>query len=133
MYHAFRLRRGDDLYLSIKNYAAEHGIKAAVVVSGVGSVSRAYLRAAGGKDFYTVDEDMEIVSLTGTVSDERLHLHAAFSKRDLSCIGGHLKPGTLINTTAEIVLAEPVGLRFTTVYDEETGYNELNILPLGEK
>lgn len=125
--HAFRLHRGQDLLLEIEAFATARGIEAATVLSGVGCVSRARLRDAGGVEIRSLEEDLEIVSLTGTVSEARTHLHASFSRRDLSTLGGHLVPGCLVNTTAEIVLLELGGLAFGSAPDEETGYDELVI------
>ena len=69
----------------------------------------------------------EIVSLMGTVSEHGSHLHASLAHRDLSVFGGHLRPGCLVNTTAEIVLAELPDTVFTRERDEATGYEELAI------
>lgn len=55
----------------------------------------------------------------------RVALHLA--RRDLSVFGGHLRPGCLVNTTAEIVLAELPDTVFTRERDEATGYEELAI------
>lgn len=44
--HCFRLRRGDDLRQSLERYVREQHIRAAVVLSAVGCVSRAVLRDA---------------------------------------------------------------------------------------
>lgn len=127
MKHVFRMHRGDDLYLSLEAYASAHDIKAALILSGVGSVSELNLRAAGAKRCVSYREDMEIVSLTGTVSRDRIHVHGSFSREDMSCVGGHLKPGAIVNTTAEIVLDELEGVVFSKEYDPETGYDELAI------
>lgn len=127
MYHCFRLRRGQDLYEEIEKYAKEHHIAAGVVVSAVGCVYRWELRAAKAVHIYSETEHVEIVSLMGTVSENGCHLHASFAKEDLSLIGGHLRPGCLVNTTAEIVLLELEGFSFTRQEDEETGYKELVI------
>lgn len=126
-HHIFRLRRGADLLESIKAYAAENGIQAAVIASCVGCLSTARLRDASGVNIRTIGEHLEIVSATGTVSCERTHLHIALSREDLSTIGGHLVPGCIVNTTAEVVLLELPGARFTKEFDPETGYNELKI------
>ena len=75
----------------------------------------------------TLDEPLEIVSLMGTVSEHGCHLHASFSRADLSAFGGHLLPGCIVNTTAEIVLAEIPDRVFTRQPDGETGYDELVI------
>ena len=73
---------------------------------------------------------MEVVSLTGTVSENRCHLHISLSLEDLSVIGGHLMPGCIVNTTAEVVLCEIDSLSFAKEFDADTGYNELKIIPL---
>lgn len=125
--HAFRLKRGQDLLCGIADYARAHGIFAGCVLSGVGCVTRARLRDAGGVTIREVDEDLEIVSLTGTVSAARTHLHASFSREDLATLGGHLVEGCLVNTTAEIVLLEMENLCFSAAFDPQTGYDELVI------
>lgn len=93
MYHCFRLRRGQDLYEEIEAYVKAHHIAAGAVVSGVGCVSRWRLRDATGVRVRSGEEDVEIVSLMGTVSEYGCHLHASFSREDLSAFGGHLLPG----------------------------------------
>jgi len=125
--HVFRLHRGDDLLLSIRGYACEYHLSAAVALSCVGCVSRATVRDAGGVRLRCLDEPLEILSVHGTVSAERVHLHIALSREDLSVIGGHLVEGCIVNTTAEVVLLELEGLRFGSVYDPRTGYSELSI------
>ena len=117
MYHCFRLRRGQDLYEEIEAYVKAHHIAAGAVVSGVGCVSRWRLRDATG------------VRVRSTVSEYGCHLHASFSREDLSAFGGHLLPGCTVNTTAEIVLAEIRSCVFTRRPDSETGYEELEIGP----
>ena len=73
---------------------------------------------------------MEIVSATGTLSQDRLHLHLSLSRKDLSTIGGHLAEGCIVNTTAEIVLLELEDVVFGAAYDADTGYDEITIQPL---
>ncbi|MDD6501971.1 MAG: DNA-binding protein, partial [Oscillospiraceae bacterium] len=73
MYHCFRLTRGQDLYRAIEDYAKDHHIAAGAVVSGVGCVSRWEVRDASGVTVQSGTEDVEIVSLTGTVSDSGCH------------------------------------------------------------
>ena len=123
--HVFRLKRGDDLYLSIKKYCQAHGISAGVMLSGVGCVTEARLRDASGVNIQSLHEPLEIVSLNGTVSAQRCHLHIAFSKEDLSTVGGHLVEGCIINTTCEIAILECEDIVFSKVFDESTGYHEL--------
>ena len=123
--HCIRLRRGQDLMLSIKALCAEKHIQAGVVLSAVGCISEGRIRDASGVNIQNITEHCEIVSLNGTVSETRCHLHIALSKEDLSTIGGHLTPGCIINTTCELVIAELPGVSYGVEFDEETGYDEL--------
>lgn len=124
-YHCIRLRRGDDLLLSIRNLAQEKHIAAGVVLSAVGCISQGRVRDASGVTIRDIGEHCEILSLDGTVSEARCHLHIALSKEDLSAIGGHLCTGCIINTTCELIIAELPGLRYDVEEDPETGYDEL--------
>ncbi len=123
--HSLRLRRGADLMASIKALCAERQIAAGVVLSAVGCISRGRIRDASGVRIREFSEDCEIVSLNGTVSQTRCHLHIALSREDLSTIGGHLCEGCIINTTCELVLAEIPGTVIHREFDPETGYDEL--------
>ncbi|MFA7672856.1 MAG: PPC domain-containing DNA-binding protein [Clostridia bacterium] len=125
--HCMRLTRGQDLLVEIEKYVNEYDIKAGTVLSCVGCVSCAVIRDATGERIQTVNEDMELISLNGTVSKNRIHLHISLSKKDLSVIGGHLKTGTVINTTCELIILELEDMEFNDLYDEKTGYNELEI------
>ena len=120
-----RLHRGDDLLKSIQELAREHHIAAGVVLSAVGCISEGVVRDASGVTLREIGEPCEIVSLNGTVSRARCHLHIALSKEDLSTVGGHLVEGCIINTTCELVIAELPGLSFGVEQDAETGYDEL--------
>ena len=123
--HCVRLHRGDDLMLSIKEICREKHIAAGVVLSAVGCISKGRVRDASGVTIREIADHCEIVSLNGTVSEKRCHLHIALSKEDLSTIGGHLCPGCIVNTTCELVIGELPGVRIGVEEDPETGYNEL--------
>ena len=120
-----RLRRGDDLLREVQKMAQEEQLELAVILSAVGCVTKARLRDASGVTIRQIDEPCEIVSVTGTVSRKRCHIHVALSKEDLSTVGGHLVEGCLINTTCELVLGVVEGWRCGVEQDEETGYDEI--------
>ena len=125
LYHCLRLHRGEDFLLSIRELCHAKDIKAGSVISGVGCVSKARIRDASGITIRDISEDCEIVSLNGTVSKNRCHLHIALSKEDLSTIGGHLCEGCIINTTCELIIAELPDVYIDVEDDPETGYDEL--------
>lgn len=123
--HCIRLKRGEDLMESIKVLCADKKIKAGIVLSSVGCISHGRVRDASGVNIREITEHCEIVSLNGTVSAARCHLHIALSKEDLSTIGGHLCAGCIVNTTCELVIGELPGVNIGVEDDMETGYKEL--------
>ena len=123
--HCIRLKRGEDLLESIKKLCNLKNIHAGVVLSGVGCISRGRVRDASGVTIREFGEHCEIVSLNGTVSAKRCHIHIALSKEDLSTIGGHLSAGCIVNTTCELVIGELPGISYDVEADVETGYDEL--------
>ena len=128
--HCIRLHRGDDLLNSIKDICRRNNIAAGVVLSAVGCISEGRVRDASGVTVRNIEDHCEIVSLNGTVSTLRCHLHIALSKEDLSTIGGHLCTGCIINTTCELVIAELPNIVINVEHDPETGYDELIFQPI---
>jgi predicted DNA-binding protein with PD1-like motif len=126
--HAFRLTPGQDLKSEIVNYVREHQIKAGAIMTCVGSLSRAVIRMADEKITKTFEQKFEIVSLVGTLSQDGCHLHISLSDKESNVIGGHLKEGSLVYSTAEIILTEFNDLVFNRIDDPETGFKELNII-----
>lgn len=124
-FHCIRLHRGEDLLESIESICTEKNICAGTILSGVGCISKGKIRDASGITVREINEDCEIVSLNGTVSAKRCHLHIALSKEDMSTIGGHLCHGCIINTTCEIVITEIPDIYIDDEDDPETGYDEL--------
>lgn len=126
-YFAVRLLPGADLRRSIEDFARSNGIRAGAVVTCVGSVSTAVLRMADRTDLTRLGGPREIVSLVGTVGVGGCHLHLSVSDERGVTVGGHLAEGTVVRTTAEIVLADLGDLAFERVPDSRTGFRELDI------
>lgn len=131
--HAHRLTPGVDLKAELARLTQAHALRAGCILSCVGSLSQARLRMPGAvgdaEIVATFAEPMEILSLSGTLSPDGLHLHISLSRRDGSCVGGHLAPGCIVNTTAELVIGELPDIEFHRPQDPATGYNELSVQP----
>lgn len=123
--HVFRLTYGDDLKQSILNYCINENVIAGVVVSSVGSLNCCTLRNATATEIKKINCPLEIISLNGTVSKNRIHLHISVSDSDLKVYGGHLVDGSIVNTTAEIILLELNDYVFDKEFDINTCYYEL--------
>lgn len=127
--HTFRLKHGNDLKTEIEEFAKARHIKAGFIITCVGGLSQATMRMAGAlpdsQDIRTYEGDFEITSLVGTVSVNGVHLHMAISDKEGQSVGGHLKEGTIIHLTAEIVIGEDETAMYARALDEETGFLEL--------
>jgi len=125
--YAKRLIEGMDIKKEIERLVMEEGIKAGVVLSSVGCVSKARLRLADGETIKELDENLEILSINGTLSEAGVHLHISYGDLEGDACGGHLVEGNTVNTTCELVIGGFEGYKFTRKPDEKTGYDELVI------
>jgi uncharacterized protein len=126
---AARLMPGDDLLDGLVALARAEGLLAPAVVTCVGSLARVSLRMAGADRSTTIDGVFEIVSLVGTLSPDGAHLHVSISDEAGTVSGGHLLPGSIVRTTAEVVLVEVDDVGFRRVVDPATGWDELVVEP----
>ncbi|AXY03096.1 DNA-binding protein [Vibrio alfacsensis] len=126
---AVRLTKGMDLKLSLAKLVEQHGIKAGSIASCVGCVSDLTLRLAGAQSTLIKQEAFEIVSVMGTLTPEHQHVHISVSDREGRVWGGHLLDGTIIDTTAELIIHSYSDLEFTRTMDDSTGYTELQVHP----
>lgn len=125
-----RLEPGDDLKQRIDSLAWERGWRAGCVITCVGSLQVAHIRFADQNDITRVPGPLEIVSLSGTVASfGGSHLHIAVADDKGRVLGGHLKEGSIIRTTAEIVIGALDGYAFHREIDPQTGYPELVVAP----
>ena len=127
--YAFRLKEGQDLRQEIQRFADKNNIQAGFVITCVAGLQKAVLRIAGATPdnqvINTYDEKLEVVSLVGTVSVNGSHLHISVSNKNGKVIGGHLKDGSIVAYTAEIVIGEDPNTVFTRELDKETEFEEL--------
>ena len=120
-----RLSPGEDLRGVLAGALAQRQEKAACVLSAVGSFSRAVLRYAGEDQATVLAGPLELVALSGTISLDGPHLHASVSDAQGHVKGGHLMPGCIVRTTAEVVLGMLPQWEFRRELDPATGYLEL--------
>ena len=124
MYKCFRLTKGMDLKEEIEKYSTNNNISG-VLISSVGCLNKLVIRLADGESILKKDGNFEIVSITGTLSPNGVHIHISVSDEFGNTIGGHLKNGCIVNTTAEICLIVFENIKFGRKFDETTGYDEL--------
>jgi predicted DNA-binding protein with PD1-like motif len=138
--HVLRLGPGEDLLDSLWRYARVTKIKAASVVSVVGSLTDTNIRYADQENGTSLHGHFEIVSVVGNIDLQKEdspdnegngHIHIACSNEEGVTIGGHALVGNVVYTTAEITLLELSNGLFDRILDdgpEGSGYYELQVL-----
>ena len=124
-----RLLPGDDLRAALAAALADHGAEAAFVVAGIGSLGPACIRFAGAEAPSLLTGEFEILSLSGTLARDGVHLHIAVADAEGRVTGGHVARGCIVRTTAEVLVTLLPGWTFSRTPDPRTGYDELAILP----
>lgn len=126
-----RLGPGDDLRLALEDWMGQQSERAGCLLSGIGSLSVAQIRLAGKQQPTRLSGDLEILSLAGTLARDGAHLHIAVADSRGQVTGGHLAHGSLVRTTAELVVGLLPEWRFRRERDATTGWHELGIEPQG--
>ena len=138
--HILRLTPNEDLLQSLYKYARVKKIKAASIVSGVGSLIQTNIRYANQQESTSLNGYYEIVSLIGNIDLQKVnninysgsgHIHISCSDGSGKTIGGHLMIGNLVYTTVELTILEIQDAIFDRVIDEVSnggsGYYELKV------
>jgi len=127
-----RLTPGQDLRAELQAAVLAQNCRAAFVLSGIGSLSTACIRLAGAAQPTRLTGSTEILTLSGTLAVDgdkaSSHMHMAISTATGQVLGGHVAPGCIVRTTAEVLLALLPDWQFSRAPDAATGYDELVVL-----
>ncbi len=122
-----KLRHGADLLEEITGICKDRGVRLGRV-EAIGAVSKAcigyYNQGTRAYEFHTLDEPLEILSLTGNISvkdgEPMVHAHVTLADRAGNAFGGHLAAGTVV-FACEWMIEVFRGPAFERGYDEDTG------------
>ena len=126
-YYAFRLRPGQDLKQELAAFAKTNRLRAGFVASAVGSLTDVHLRYANQDAGARLTGHFELLSLSGTLAEDGMHVHLSVADSAGRTYGGHLLDGNLVYTTVELVVGEATDLRFGREVDSTFGYRELTV------
>lgn len=124
-HHVIRLQPGQDLKKAIAAFAKTNNLRAAWIVTAVGSLTTYHLRFANQTEGRTESGHFEIVSLNGTLNADNMHLHMSISDNTGRTVGGHVLDGNMVYTTVELVIGATDELEFSREVDPTYGYREL--------
>jgi predicted DNA-binding protein with PD1-like motif len=122
-----RFGPGTDLRCALQGVLAQHGVAAAYVIQGMGSLSVARIRFAGQPDPTELRADLEVLTLAGSLAPDGVHLHISVSDPEGRVTGGHMGAGCIVRTTAEVLVVLLPDHRFSREDDPATGFKELAI------
>ena len=129
--YLLRLKPNQDVKLELLRYAQERNIKTASIVSAVGSVSSMKVRIADGRTIVSDTHNREVLSLSGTLINGKIHTHIGAISTRMDVFGGHLMEGCVVHTTMEITLLDlSEDVQAERIFDSETGYDELNVIDI---
>lgn len=123
--YPLRLQPDQDLKNALIEFTLAENIKAGYIITCVGSLQQACIRFAGLNTADIFRQKFEILSLSGTLCPDGVHLHIALADSNGRVIGGHLVNGNIIFTTAEIVIGTVPGITFARLDDAASGFKEL--------
>lgn len=124
-----RLHPQQDLRSALMAVLVKEGVDAAFVMQGIGSLDGARIRFAGVGEPAELQGDLEILTLAGSISPDGVHLHITVGDAHGRVTGGHVAPGCIVRTTAEILLGLLPDYRFSREPDPRSGWDELAIHP----
>ena len=107
---AIGLGPGEMLLESVEQAIKEHDIRNGVVVSGIGTLKTCHMHYIthtnfpSDNEFFTLEEPLELLSVSGIIADGEPHLHAVVSYADGPARGGHVEPGCEVAYLAELLI-----------------------------
>lgn len=124
------LKKGQSMHEAILQCANDAELKGATL-SGLGGIAPTTLlyfdHVAKKYHRKTIEEFMELVSLTGNITKKEgqreAHIHVALSNKDYQMTGGHLEKAT-VAAIAEIKIV-PTSGELIKRFDDETGLDVL--------
>lgn len=119
----------EEIMAALADFCKKQKIKAGEI-TGLGAISEATFRFLDPATKQYVDkvfeEQMEITNLTGNISNKDgevyLHVHLTCSRRDYTCVGGHLLKAR-INGACELLVTDFGLTSLGRKFDPETGLN----------
>ncbi|HEV8617578.1 MAG TPA: PPC domain-containing DNA-binding protein [Methylomirabilota bacterium] len=122
-----RLAYGEDLLASLQDICRREKIRNGVIVTGFGSLTDIAVTGVVGpafppRRFYkrTHPRGVEILAISGVIADYHVHAHLVLGTR-ARAFGGHLEPGCVVLSLAEIVIMRVDGVKLARRLDPGTG------------
>ena len=113
------LHRGDDVLASIQRLISEAHLENAVVMTGLGSLSKGHFHIIAsnnyppGDTYFKMEGPLEIAQIAGIIAGGEPHLHLTLLDKDQRTWAGHLEPGCEVLTLCELSIQRVDGTPMT--------------------
>ena len=113
------MRRGELLLENLCELAQKLDIHSGVVMSGIGSLTKARIHTVmtnnypPGDEFIDLEGPLEVVQFGGIIANYQPHIHISLWDREKRFHGGHLENGCEILALSEISIHRLADLRIT--------------------
>ena len=104
-----RLDRGEDLFITIRDYLKENKIHSGYITA-IGALQEYTLGYFDGNEYQKIiaKDPVELLSCLGNISLVEgvpfPHIHAIVGRIDGSTCGGHVMEGCIVNFTGEVII-----------------------------
>lgn len=143
-----RIAPGEDLFASLAEICARHGIRSGYIASMIGSLRSADVVCVTADpenpersvylEPFRMEGRIELVTAAGVIGEDdrgdlSVHLHGVLAGSDMKPVAGHLadRGETRVLATAEAVIVGFSGAGFIRSFDEETGFVLFRPFPAG--
>ncbi len=136
-----RFDPGEKFLESLKQIIHEEGIKTAIVLSGIGtlSTSRFHQLVAGyppnlltrHQEYFELNGSFELASIQGAIADGEPHLHMTFGEGE-KVMTGHVEEGCVVLTLLELVLLRADSIPVRRIYSQPEKIKQLTRIPQTE-
>ncbi len=106
-----RFDMGEPFPETLKDYCVQSGLKAGVVLCGIGMLRNTTIGRYDGTEYSktVLADSLEVLSLQGNISIKEgepfIHLHVSLADHDFTARGGHLFEAT-VSMVIELAIAE---------------------------
>lgn len=130
--YVVRIDRAEDVMQKLREFACEANVHSATI-TGIGAASEIelgiYSAEISAYKHYTYTGDLEIISLTGNITEKdgavHVHLHSVVSDGKSVTVGGHVERCVIVGACElRVHLLEH---QYSRILDPETGLHVLDI------
>ena len=102
-HYFYKLSQGADVYEKLNELHSHHQ-STSFLISSVGDLSKVSFKCPSDDKPITLEKKLEIITLSGFLTNTSSHFHISVSDQNCSVFGGHLLPGTTVLKSLDVLV-----------------------------